>query len=164
MLKNMICNIIFVSLFIAQILASKLAMAVPSRLSQIDFDLTRVFKLYSSPGRDTSIYFPCNVEYATNGTDEDIKITMPRKFPNLVTIFLTKGQSQSTSLKVFCSENVFVFDVIPSIKNHVDFLKITKIHGDLPRYIDENHLNFRAKSGGDRPKLLFSTKESGANK
>jgi hypothetical protein len=155
-------NIIFVLeiLFILALLFSMTGNSAPTRLSQIDFDITKVFKLYSNPGRDTSIYFPCNVEYATGGTDEDIKITMPRKFPNLVTIYLTKGRSQSTSLKVFCSEQVFVFDVVPSAENHVDFLKITRIHGELPRYFDEKP-GLKSDLNG---KTIFSTKENGGVK
>lgn len=141
-------NIIFVSFKIAIIslrisltisCISGNVMAAPQRVAQIDFDLKKVFKLYSSPGRDTSLYFPCNVEYATAGTDNDLKLSLPKKFPNLVTVFLLHGKAQSTSLKVFCSEKVFVFDVVPSTDNHIDFLKIVSTHGELPRFSEEKN-------------------------
>lgn len=139
-------NIIFVILNFVYI--NKLY-ALPQRVAQIDFDITKVFKLYTTPGRDTSIYFPCNVEYATGGTAADLKITMPKKFPNLITVFLLKNSALPTSLKVFCSDVVFVFDIVPSNTNHIDFLKIKTFHGELQKYS-----NLPVYKNG---KVIFST-------
>jgi hypothetical protein len=146
---------------------STILYAAPQRVAQIDFDLTKVFKLYSSPGRDTTIYFPCNVEYATSGTAGDIKLSLPKKFPNLVTVFLLHSKSESTSLKVLCADRVFVFDIVPSIESHIDFLKIAQSHGELPRYNEKEMPrrvpeldNKEVSSTKSMPgKIIFSSKK-----
>lgn len=130
-------NIIFVCIVLMSFLSQ--TEAHPERLAQIDFDLQKVFRLYTSPGRDTGIYFPCVVEYATLGSSDDIKLNTPKKFQNMITVYLTRMSAQSTSLKVHCSDKVFVFDVVPSKTRHIDFLKITKTHGELASYGESEH-------------------------
>jgi hypothetical protein len=162
------CNIMIVLKIISIIfMASNTVSASPQRVAQVDFDLTKVFKLYSFPGRDTTIYFPCTVEYATTGTAEDIKVSLPKKFPNLITVFLLHSKAESTSFKVLCADRVFVFDIVPSKENHIDFLKITNSHGELPRYSDrELHIKKEFNDTHDvlmqrRPsgKVIFSTEK-----
>lgn len=165
-MQTKLCNIIVV--FIIQTVSFLAVVhAVPQRIAQIDFDLTKVFKLYTSPGRDTTIYFPCAVEYATSGTAEDIKLSLPKKFPNIVTVFLRHSKSESTSLKVLCSDRAFVFDLVPSTHNHIDFLKIINSHGELPRYSDRELLKkppiapkpTASSKAAVTGKIIYSTKK-----
>lgn len=164
MLMKSCCNIIVVFNLCFPLISKASPQRVVQRVAQLDFDLKKVFKLYASPGRDTTIYFPCVVEYATGGTGEDIKLSLPKKFPNLVTVYLLHSKSESTSLKVFCSDRVFVFDVVPSVDNHIDYLKIISSYGELPRYSEHSILTTKKKPerGKATGKLIFSSQKEGS--
>lgn len=104
------------------------------RISVQTYHQGTVMKLYLSPGRSTVVDFPCQVTKASGGTGGDLHVTLATSIGNEVDLALDSSVSASTSLIVRCKENVFVFDVIPSLVNHQNYIKIRQSRGAIKYY------------------------------
>lgn len=95
-----------------------------NRISELDFNRSKVQQIYMEPGRQTLIDFPCHITRASVGSskDVDVKITSTRN--QELDLWLKEEASQSTNLIVRCDEAVFVFDIVPSRLRHQDYIKI----------------------------------------
>ena len=109
------------------LLASIASAQTPNRITAINFDKSRVERLYMAPGLASALTFPCDLDEATVGRDEDLKAKMSPTTKRQLTLFLNSSASLPTNLIVRCGDRQepFVFDVVPSRNSHQDVVRIT---------------------------------------
>ncbi len=110
----------------------------PSRITAIHFDKGKVERIYMAPGLATAVTFPCDLDEATTGRDEDLKAKVSPTSKRQLTLNLSNAASLPTNLIVRCGDRqeLFVFDVIPSRKSHQDVVRITGTYGGAERRDD----------------------------
>ena len=99
------------------------------RISSIYVDIGKPIKYFLYPGRSGLIDFPCSIISATPGPGKDIELKVGTTNAKEVHIFLRSGASEPTNMIVRCQDAVFVFDVIPSMQKHQDYLQISGYFG-----------------------------------
>lgn len=113
------------------LLASTANAQVPDRIRAIHFNKGKVERIYMAPGLATALTFPCDLDEATVGRDEDLKAKVSPTSKKQLTLFLNSSASVPTNMIVRCGDKqeLFVFDVVPSKSIHQDVLRITGSYG-----------------------------------
>lgn len=106
-----------------------LAFADVGRLLSSQSDLSKVDKIYLSPGLVSLIEFPQNIIEVRVGNPRSVKALISQVSPKELTVYLTSGTSAPSNLIVRAEKRVFVFDVVPSKSNHQDYIKIRGAFG-----------------------------------
>lgn len=106
-----------------------LAFADVGRLVSSQSDLSKVDKIYLSPGLVSLIEFPQNIIEVRVGNPRSLKALISQVSPKELTVYLTGGTSAPSNLIVRAEKRVFVFDVVPSKSNHQDYIKIRGAFG-----------------------------------
>lgn len=106
-----------------------LAFADVGRLTSAQADLSKVDKIYLSPGLVSLIEFPQNIIEVRVGNPRSVKALISQVSPKELTIYLASGTSATSNLIVRAEKRVFVFDVVPSKDNHQDYIKIRGAFG-----------------------------------
>ena len=75
-------------------------------------------------GRSTILEFPCEVNHTVLGLEEEIKLQTGPDNKKTVTLWLNSPVVQPTNLVAKCSDEYYVFDIIPNKYNHQDFVDI----------------------------------------
>jgi hypothetical protein len=101
------------------------------RVSVQTYNQGTIMPIYLTPGRASVIDFPCLVTKASMGSGGDIHAVLATSVGNEVDLKLDSSVSQATNLIVRCKEAVFIFDIIPSINTHQEYIKIKNTHGAL---------------------------------
>lgn len=119
------------TLVFLSMLISAIAEAEPKRISAIAVNQAKVQSIRLTPGLASVVLFPCEIDEAIIGRNEDLKATVsPTTKRNLI-LHLAKGSSLSTNLIVRCGDEEipFVFDVIPSRAVHQDLVRVASRYG-----------------------------------
>lgn len=112
----------------------------PERITAIHFNKGKVERIYMAPGLATALTFPCDLDEATVGRDEDLKAKVSPTSKRHLSLFLATSVSLPTNLIVRCGDKqeLYVFDVVPSVINHQDVLRITGSYGGAG--LKDNHI------------------------
>ncbi len=110
--------------------------STPNRITEISFDLSKVYRLKLYPARPSLIEFPCAIKFALPGNKDDIAVTVGVDKRNQLILTVSSFRVKPTNLIVHCGEDNYVFDVTPSHKSHRDFINIVNSYreNDLRKY------------------------------
>ncbi len=115
---------LFYSLFLFNI-----SFAEVHRLSSTHTDLSKVQKIYLSPGLVSLVEFPSNIVEIRVGNPESVKAIISQASPRELTLLLNHQNSVPSNLIVRAEKRVFVFDLVPSHSIHQDFVKVSGAFG-----------------------------------
>ena len=80
--------------------------------------------LFLFPGRVSLLNLPCAITKAIIGSPNDIKAEIDKLSPADAHILLKKWSSKPSNLILKCSDQVFLFNLIPSRNSHYDYIKV----------------------------------------
>jgi hypothetical protein len=89
------------------------------RIREVYHNLSLPGKVYMIPTFASSILIPCVIEDVLIGQAEGFSYLISKKSPKRLELNTTT-EAQTTNLIVYCSEKVFVFDLIVQFKTHND--------------------------------------------
>lgn len=115
---------LFFSLFLFNI-----SFAEVHRVSSTQTDLSKVQKIYLSPGLVSLIEFPSNIVEVRVGNPESVKAIISQASPKELTLLLNHQNSVPSNLIVRAEKRVFIFDLVPSQTQHQDFIKVSGAFG-----------------------------------
>ena len=142
-----------------------IALAVPlnlgfaasvKRIQSAALDKGQVHRLYLSPGLASVITFPCDVDEAVVGREQDLKVQVSPTTKRQLTLHLSNWSALHTNLLVRCGDkrDPFVFDIIVSRTTHQDHFKVSSFFGSpedeslQTSVIDSSEKNLGSKTGG----------------
>ena len=99
------------------------------RVSSTQTDLSKVQKIYLSPGLVSLIEFPSNIVEVRIGNPESVKAIISQASPKELTLLLTHQSSVPSNLIVRAEKRVFIFDLVPSQSLHQDYIKVRGAFG-----------------------------------
>lgn len=102
--------------------------AIP-RISSHHADLSKVGQVYMAPGLVSVFEFPQNIIEVRIGDPKSVKVLISQVSAKELTVYLSSSASKSTNLIVRSEKRIFVIDVIPSQKDHQDFVRIRGAYG-----------------------------------
>lgn len=88
------------------------------------FDLTKANRILVGPGRISILVFPEPVAEAKVGAPDRLKVVTSTTDPKELTIFWVQRGAYETNLIVRTVRRVFVFDIVPSLSRHQDFVRV----------------------------------------
>lgn len=102
------------------------------RIKSISFNKSKVEKIYIAAGLTTLVSFNCDINEMISGNDEQVTLKPLNTNKRQMIITLAKNAAQPTNIFVRCGQKIdpFIFDVVPSKKNHQDYLKINMSFGE----------------------------------
>lgn len=106
-----------------------ISFAEVARVSSTQTDLSKVQKIYLSPGLVSLIEFPSNIVEVRIGNPESVKAIISQASPKELTLLLTHHGSTPSNLIVRAEKRVFIFDLVPSQSLHQDFIKVRGAFG-----------------------------------
>ena len=115
---------LFFSLFLFNI-----SFAEVHRVSSTQADLSKVQKIYLSPGLVSLVEFPSNIVEVRVGNPESVKAIISQASPRELTLLLNHQNSVPSNLIVRAEKRVFIFDLVPSQSIHQDFVKVSGAYG-----------------------------------
>lgn len=118
-------------LFFSLIIAS--AFAQTERVSSINHNLSAVDKIYVTAGLASVVEFPKNIIEVRVGDSQSVKALISQVSPRELTVYLSSTASKASNLIVRADKKVYVFDIVPSLTNHQDYVKIKGSFGS-PNY------------------------------
>jgi hypothetical protein len=109
------------------------------RIRSIVVDKGEVQRVMMVPGLASVILFPCDVDEAVVGRQEDLKVQISPTTKRQLTLSLSSGASGSTNLLIRCGDksDPFVFDIISNHLVHQDVVKV-RGHFGGPEIEDAN--------------------------
>lgn len=102
------------------------------RIKSISFDKSKVEKIYVASGLTTLVSFNCDINEMISGNEEQVTLKPLITNKRQMIITLSKDAAQPTNIFVRCGQKTdpFVFDIVPSKKNHQDYIKINMAFGE----------------------------------
>lgn len=101
------------------------------RLRAVHLDKALVERITMTPGLATVVTFPCSIDEAIVGREQDLKVSISQTTKKQLILSLVSGRAQATNLLVRCGDkrDLFVFDIIPSRTTHQDIVKVRAFSG-----------------------------------
>ena len=87
-------------------------------------DLTKANRILVGPGRISILVFPEPVAEAKVGAPDRLKVVTSGTDPKELTIFWVQRGAFETNLIVRTVRRVFVFDIVPSLSRHQDYIRV----------------------------------------
>ncbi len=106
-----------------------LAFAGIPRISIVTSDLSQVGEVYVAPGLVSLIEFPQNIVEVRVGDPRSVKVLISQVSPKELTVYLSSSASSPSNIIVRSERRVFVLDIVPSRKDHQDYIKIRGAFG-----------------------------------
>lgn len=100
-----------------------------NRISSNHQDLSKVEKIFVSPGLVSMVEFPQNIIEVRVGSPETLKAVISQVSPKELTLYLSSSAASPSNLIVRSEKRIFVFDIVPSKSNHQDYIKIRGAYG-----------------------------------
>lgn len=100
------------------------AFAQTERISTISHNLAKVDKIYVAAGLVSVLEFPQNIIEVRVGDLSSVKVAISQVSPKEMTVYLSSSASKATNIIVRAEKKVYVFDIVPSISNHQDYVRI----------------------------------------
>lgn len=92
-------------------------------------DLAKANQIYVGPGLVSVIEFPDAIVDVKIGSPDRIKTVISANEPRELTIYLSSSSQFPTNMLIRSQNKVYVYDVIPSLNKHQDFIKIKGTYG-----------------------------------
>jgi len=131
-------------------LLSTLVLAT-NRIDSYGINQLEAQKIYVSFGRSSVLIFPCNVVSFSDGPTKDIQALLNDRNSKMIEVWFTKNNPEPQELKVFCQEERFVFDIIPSSTTHQSIMEVS-------RSFRSKKTPFHALESVEKPKFKNSIK------
>ncbi len=125
-MKNKKVNLI---LLIFCALHSFYATASVKRISAKISDLSKVDRVFISPGLASVVIFPKPITEVKLGNPDLIKATISKTLPSEMTLLINKDLKSPTNIIVRCGSRNYVFDVFPTQNIHQDIVKVMASFG-----------------------------------
>lgn len=107
-----------------------LAASLP-RVGKIVMKRDEVPRINVASGRSTVIKFHCNVTSFSVGPTTDIEAYLNERNSRILEVSQGRPDSQPAGLKVFCNDEFFVFDIVPTTSEHQDYVEVSRSYGAL---------------------------------
>ena len=129
-MKNRSSTKIFLVAAVASFSLSATA-SPPKRIRAASLNKGEVHRIYLSPGLASVITFPCDVDEAVVGREQDLKVQVSPTTKRQLTLHLSTWAALHTNLLIRCGDkrDPFVFDVIVSHTTHQDVFKVRSFYG-----------------------------------
>ncbi len=99
------------------------------RISRENIDLSTPKSVYLSEGLVSVVEFPKNISEVRLGDTRVVKALISEKSPRELSLFLKSKSFGATNIIVRAERSVFVMDIVPSVKTHQDFIKVSGAFG-----------------------------------
>jgi hypothetical protein len=109
-------------------------------IEAINMDLSLAQKVSISPGRVSVLRLPEAIAEAKVGSPSHLKAVLSTTDQNEVTLFWVAPIPHSTNLIVRTTKRVFVFEILPTLNRHQDYLKVRGAFGG-PRTVSTSQSN-----------------------
>lgn len=154
-------NKCFVPFILFVTLAPKISHGADRITPSIRMDKNKPFPIFIHPGHSTTIDLPCSITSAVPGTLGDLKAQIGPEKDNSLLVWLMNERTAKTNLVVRCGTRVLVFDVIPNVRKHQDYINITGIDasGSHRGLIASSASPELKEDGNFRHKVLIKTSE-----
>lgn len=126
------------------------------RIERKGLNTLETHKIYVAYGRSSIIVLPCNVVSFSDGPTRDIQAQVNDRDSKMLEVWFTKNSPEPQELKVICSEQRFVFDIIPNSANHQSIFEVSRAY----KVIKHKELNQVVKNDLTKPKILKVLKSS----
>ena len=102
-----------------------IVLAETPRISSEHFDLSTPKKIYLRPGLISVISFPQSIQEVKVGNPLYLKAVLSQNNSTELTLYFKNSKAVITNLIVRSERKVFIFDVVPSLSRHQDYIKIS---------------------------------------
>ena len=127
-MNKVICFIIilFTHFITMQILNAK------ERIDKSIINRASAQEVYVTFGRSTVIVLPCAISSFSDGPTNDIQALVNERNSKMIEVWFAKNSPDPQELKVFCNDQNYVFDIVPSKKLHQSIFEVDKSYKSIP--------------------------------
>jgi type IV secretory pathway VirB9-like protein len=105
------------------------------RIESLHKNIGESSKIYIKPGLVTVLEMPQNIIEVRVGNPNDLKGVISQVSPKEITLFLKNSNAIPTNLILRSDRKMYVFDIIPSVSKHQDYIKVSS---GIGRILNQN--------------------------